>query len=109
MRKDCFHKSLFEEIKKKIKYEIFLIKHLKNAFYQYTENFPDKISYFFLQNNGVLLFLAKDVFSTCDLMQNNVQRIHARYSKEGLATKVNFEGKFIYKKLERILHLTVGV
>ena len=63
----------------------------------------------FLQNNGVPLFLAKDVFSTCDLMQNNVQRIHARYSKEGLATKVNFEGKFIYKKLEMILHLTVGV
>ncbi|CAC5420879.1 unnamed protein product [Mytilus coruscus] len=40
---------------------------------------------------GFPLFLGKDVFASCNLTQNNVQRIHARYSKEGLATKVTFD------------------
>ena len=38
------------------------------------------------------MFLATDIFAGCHLLQSNVQRIHARYSKEGLAAKVTLEG-----------------
>ncbi|XP_052073920.1 uncharacterized protein LOC127711804 [Mytilus californianus] len=44
-----------------------------------------------MKTGGFPLFLSKDVFASCNLTQNNVQRIHARYSKEGLATKVTFD------------------
>ncbi|XP_071181252.1 uncharacterized protein [Mytilus edulis] len=44
-----------------------------------------------MKSGGFPLFLGKDVFSSCNLTKNNVQRIHARYSKEGLATKVTFD------------------
>ncbi|XP_076105913.1 uncharacterized protein LOC143074253 [Mytilus galloprovincialis] len=44
-----------------------------------------------MKSGGFPLFLGKDVFASCNLTQNNVQRIHARYSKEGLATKITFD------------------
>ncbi|XP_063397293.1 uncharacterized protein LOC134681575 [Mytilus trossulus] len=44
-----------------------------------------------MKSGGFPLFLGKDVFARCNLTKNNVQRIHARYSKEGLATKVTFD------------------
>ncbi|XP_069136278.1 uncharacterized protein [Argopecten irradians] len=40
------------------------------------------------ESQGVPLFLASDVLCRCSQMQKNFTRIHARYSKDGMATKL---------------------
>ena len=40
--------------------------------------------------DGIPLFLGADVLSGCSIAVSNLPRMHAKFSKQGLAVKVNF-------------------
>lgn len=42
------------------------------------------------QKDNIPLFLGADVLSGCSIAVSNLPRMHAKFSKQGLAVKVNF-------------------